>query len=211
MGLAISGVGKAFASWACARLIDGQSLDDGMEAGRDILVSLGTSGGLSSEQVGSLRLVKEFVEHDMRATELGVDPFVTPFSGMTGPVICSLSPEAEALALEALGASGLEAPWARAASGDRFIGDAAEAKDLREATGASVCDMESAAIAKLCAFRAGRAGTDGHGLDFFALRAVSDNADHDARLSWTEQVELTSRDFDVYLFALAQRIHLPPS
>jgi nucleoside phosphorylase len=190
--LALSGVGKVFASWAAAALVGRRC---------ELLVSLGSSGGLGSEPVGSLYLVREFVEHDMLVTALGIPPYVTPFAGMEGPVISALSPAAEALALEALAASGLEAgsgegKWARAAAGDRFIGDAAEARALREATGASLCDMESAAVAKLCAYRAG--------VDFFALRSVSDNADHLARLSWAEQARLSSRDFDAYLWALAR-------
>ncbi len=196
--LAISGVGKAFAAWACALLAVGDL------TGCDLMLSMGTSGGLSSETVGSLRLVKEFVEHDMLVSGLGFEPYVTPFSGMKGPVICSLSQEAEGLALGALAASGLNAPWARSASGDRFISDATEARELYEATGASLCDMESAAIAKLCALRGGRAGAAG--LDFFAFRSISDNADHAARLSWQRQVELSALDFDSYLYALAQRL-----
>jgi nucleoside phosphorylase len=195
--LELSGVGKVFAAWSCARLIGGRLASD-----CDLMLSLGTSGGLSSEEVGSLRLVKEFVEQDMLVTGLGVEPGVTPFAGMKGPVISTLSPAAEALALEALSASALAAPWARAASGDRFIGDAEEARTLRLRTGASLCDMESAAIAKLCAFRAG--GIAGEALDFFALRSVSDNADHNAQLSWGKQVELSSRDFDVFLLELAK-------
>jgi nucleoside phosphorylase len=190
--LAVCGVGKAFASWSCARL-----MGNGLAPGSGLMLSLGTSGGLGSERVGSLRLVKEFVEHDMLVTGLGVEPGVTPFCGMKGPVISSLSPAAESLALATLDAAGLEAPWARAASGDRFIGDAGEARALRESTGAALCDMGSAAIAKLCAFR-------GEGMDFFALRSVSDNADHNAQLSWGKQVELSSRDFDVFLLELAK-------
>jgi adenosylhomocysteine nucleosidase len=194
--LELCGVGKVFASWACARLIGA-----GPEPQVDLMLSLGTSGGLASEEVGSLALVKEFVEHDMLVTGLGVEPGVTPFAGMGGPVISSLSPKAEKLALGALSAAGLKASWARAASGDRFIGDASEAAELRRRSGASLCDMESAAIAKLCAYRA--AGPGG-GLDFFALRSVSDNADHRAQLSWAQAVEISARDFDAYLFALAE-------
>jgi adenosylhomocysteine nucleosidase len=191
MRLALSGVGKAFASWSCARLAPCCEL----------LLSMGTSGGLRSEKVGSLALAKEFVEHDMVVAGLGIEAGVTPFAGMEGPVISRLSPRAEALALGALTASGLDAralegTWARSASGDRFIGDAEEAADLSRRTGASLCDMESAAIAKLCAFRAK--------LDFFSLRFVSDNADHRAQLSWEAQVRLSSRDFDSYLFELAK-------
>jgi nucleoside phosphorylase len=193
--LELCGVGKVFASWSCARLIGG---DPAERCG--LILSLGTSGGLSSEEVGSLALVKEFVEHDMLVAGLGVEPGVTPFASMRGPVISSLSPKAEKLALDALSAAGLTAPWARAATGDRFIGDAAEAAELRLRTGASLCDMESAAIAKLCAYRS--AGPEG-GSDFFALRSVSDNADHHAQLSWVKAVEISARDFDAYLYALA--------
>jgi nucleoside phosphorylase len=199
--LAVCGVGKAFASWSCARLMSGGPTGGGLAPG-DLLVSLGTSGGLGSERVGSLRLVKEFVEHDMLVTGLGVPPGVTPFSGMAGPVITTLSPAAEELALAALGAAGLQAPWARAASGDRFIGDADAARALRESTGAALCDMESAALAKLCAFRA-IAANGAAGLDYFALRSVSDNADHAAQVSWRQQVALSAVDFDAYLYALA--------
>lgn len=188
--LALCGVGKAFASWACARLAPR------LERGRDLLVSLGTSGGLSKEKVGSLRLVGEFVEYDMDASGLGFERGLTPFSGAEEAVIRSLSPWAEELAAKALEASGRRADWARAASGDRFIQDAGEASALREATGASIVDMESAAIAKLCAFR-------GH-LDFLALRYVSDNADHAAMESWTSRVADASLDFDAFLFELAR-------
>jgi nucleoside phosphorylase len=194
--LRLSGVGKVFAAWACAALAP--------EC--DLILSLGTSGGLSSEKVGSLRLVREFVEHDMDARGFGYPLGVTPSSGSRDPVVGSLSPAIAQLAYAALEAAGLrslapEDPWARAASGDRFIMDASESRALREATGASLCDMESAAIAKLCSFRARRAGSP---LDFFALRAVSDNADHKAQISWDAQVKLSAKDFDEYLYAFAK-------
>ena len=186
VNLALCGVGKAFASWSIAVLARRCSL----------IVSLGTAGSLGSEAAGSLHLVKEFVEYDMLAAELGFESGVTPFAGMQGPVISSLSPECEAIALAALEAAGLKAPWARSASGDRFIGDAAEARRLRESTGATLCDMESAAMAKLCLYRAKA--------DFFSLRSVSDNADHAAHASWAEQAKASALVFDAYLGALAR-------
>jgi adenosylhomocysteine nucleosidase len=193
--LSLSGVGKVFASWACARLTERC----------DLMVSLGTSGGMGSERIGSLRLVKEFVEHDMDATGFGYPVGVTPVSGTRDPVIRTLSSKGEALALAALTDSGLKAEWARAASGDIFIKDAARSRALAASTGASLCDMECAAVAKLCAFRAATERlTAGKGaFDFFALRSVSDNADHNASLSWDAQVALSAKDFDSYLYALA--------
>jgi adenosylhomocysteine nucleosidase len=195
ISFALAGVGKAFASWACAR----------MAGDCDILLSLGTSGGLGSEKVGSLYLAREFVEYDMDATGFGYPSGVTPSSGTRDPVIRSLSPEGEALALAALAAAGLEAPWARAASGDAFIQDAKVSRELAAGTGAQLCDMECAAIAKLCALRASpeRRAAGRPALDYFALRYVSDNADHNASASWDEQVLVSSKEFDAYLYALA--------
>ena len=65
--LTISGVGKAFASFYLYPLV---------QHSERILI-LGTSGGLSSECVGSAYLVDEFVEHDMDVTGLGVPRGVT--------------------------------------------------------------------------------------------------------------------------------------
>jgi len=190
--LELSGVGKAFASWTAAALAPDCEL----------VLSIGTSGGLASERVGSLWLVKEFVEHDMNVTGLGLERGVTPFAGMEGPVISRLSAATEAQAVAAhaavaASAGAASAPgagvFARSASGDRFIGDPSEACALREATGASLCDMESAAVAKLCVYRSKA--------EVLGLRSVSDNADHGAHLSWESQVELSARDFDTWLHA----------
>ena len=190
--LAICGVGKVFASWACARLAPDC----------DAICVIGTSGGLSSEPVGSFWLAGEFVEYDMEASGLWFEPGVTPFSGMRSPVISTLGQAARSLALEACAAAGIELsrqdPPPRVASGDQFIADPVKARELGRRTGAGLCDMESAAVAKLCALRAG--------LDFFALRAVSDNADRQAQRTWTEQVKLAAPLFDAFLYELARRL-----
>lgn len=199
------GVGKAFASWSCARLLCGDLAGEGSGKAVDILLSLGTSGGLSSEKVGTLRLVKEFVEHDMDASGFGYPLGVTPSSGTRNPILGTLSAEGESLALKALSDSGLEADWARSASGDVFIQDAARARALAQSTGSSLCDMECAAIAKVCSLRANsQREKAGFGkLDYFAFRYISDNADHAAQTSWDDQVRYCSKAFDSYLYALA--------
>jgi Nucleoside phosphorylase len=198
ISFALAGVGKVFASWACAR----------MAPDCDLIVSLGTSGGLSSEKVGSLYLAKEFVEHDMDATGFGYPAGVTPSSGTRDPVLRTLSAAGEDLALAALESSGLRASWARAASGDAFIQDSKLSRAIAERTGAQLCDMECAAIAKLCAMRATpeRLAAGRSALDYFALRYVSDNADHNAQVSWDEQVLVSSKDFDAYLYAIARML-----
>jgi nucleoside phosphorylase len=214
MKLVVSGVGKVFASWALARLL---AAWEG-EGGCDLVCSLGTSGALGDQAVGSLWLVGEFVEQDMDASGLGFERGVTPFSGMDSPMLRTLGPGVRSLALETCAVAGLSVGETRSVSGDCFIADGARARSLGERYAAALCDMESAALAKLCAFRAGpgpgpRAGAGGRaaqpggpGLPFFALRSVSDNADHKAPRSWPEQVKLASLDLDSFLRALAARL-----
>ena len=188
--LELSGVGKVFASWACASLA----------ADCDLILGMGTSGGLRAEPVGSRWLAAEFVEHDMEAAGIGYEPGVTPFARMAGPVIRAVGPETLALAEAAAAAAGLAVSRARVASGDAFIADPQRAHALAERTGAQLCDMESAAIAKLCAFRCGPGGSKDGGVEFFAFRSVSDNADHQAARSWAEQVKSAAADFDAFLY-----------
>ncbi|HTX73868.1 MAG TPA: 5'-methylthioadenosine/S-adenosylhomocysteine nucleosidase [Rectinemataceae bacterium] len=189
--LEISGVGKVFAARACAALT----------LSCDLVVSLGTSGGLGTEAIGSLWIAREFVEHDMEASGLWYEPGVTPFAGMSGPVISSLSDEGFSRAVAASAAAGLEVAECRATSGDVFIADPLRARMLAERTGARICDMESAAEAKLCAYR-GRQGEDSFApIEFFAFRSVSDNADHQAGRAWSEQVTFAARDFDAFLYS----------
>jgi adenosylhomocysteine nucleosidase len=186
ISLALTGVGKAFAAWACARLAPDC----------DLMLSLGTSGGLSSEEVGSLWLVDEFVEHDLVAPAPRLEAGVAPFADMAGPVMRTAGAATLALAERACAAAGLAVSRCRSASGDCFVADPELARELGRRTGARLCDMESAAEAKLCLHRAG--------VEFLALRAVSDNAGHRARKSWAEQVELSGRDLAAFLWEFAR-------
>ncbi|MCX7024931.1 MAG: 5'-methylthioadenosine/S-adenosylhomocysteine nucleosidase [Spirochaetes bacterium] len=175
--LVMAGIGKVFASWAAARL----------SAICDVICTMGTSGGLSDQRIGEIFLCTEFVEHDMGGRELGVGDGVTPFSGMTDFVISNCSPETADFAESACARAGIPVTRGRAMSGDHFLTDPAVAEEKREEFSAQVVDMESAAAAKVCAFR-----TES---EFFALRWVSDNANHDSRTTWEENVRLSSFDF----------------
>lgn len=182
--LRLTGVGKVFAAWACARLAPEV----------DLLLGLGTSGGLSDEAVGSLWLCPSFVERDMDASALWFEPGVTPFADMRGALLESAPDWLVERARAAAASAGIPlAGLATTASADNFVADPAAARAIKARTGARLCDMESAAVAKLALYRARK--------PFIALRAVSDNADHAARRSWEEQVSLSSRQFAAFLRA----------
>ena len=175
LALAVSGIGKAFASCAAARV--------GQDA--SLLLSLGTSGSLlGPASVGSLLLAGEFVEYDIEAGALHYPPGVTPLVGMRDPVIVSATEASLGPARAALSSLGLAHSEGRVASGDSFVDDPTRARFVRERTRADAVDMESAALAKLAVYAG--LGPDGAALECLALRVLSDCADRRAPRSWCE-------------------------
>lgn len=189
--LCVSGAGKVLAAWAATLLAERS----------DLLLALGTSGGLGGEPIGSLWLCAEFVEHDYDVSAFGVEPGVTLFEDMDGPVMATARDADLERARRAIAVAGLQAGECRAASGDRFLADPAAARALGARTGARLVDMESAAVAKVCALRARDAS--GRALPFIALRSVSDNADHEAAGPWEGRARAASARFAAFLKAFA--------
>lgn len=182
--LALSGVGKAYAAWAYAQL----SRDT------DAVVSMGTSGGLSDEAVGSVYRVSEFVEHDMCVEGLGCRPGITPYGPLDEAIMHSSSPWLDSLLERACREAGLESLSGRAMAGDEFLTDAVRAAKKRDYFQAHVVDMETAAMAKLALSRSGK--------PFAALRIVSDNANHDSSIDWNANLAMAARRFDAVLLRL---------
>ena len=185
LSLVVSGIGKAFASFAAHPLI----------SRHERILIMGTSGGLADEKVGSVYLVDEFIEYDMDATGLGFALGVTPFSGMKSEVISNAGDAYRSAVQAAADAAGVGLTKGRAISGDRFVSDPAVSKRLEKDLGASVVDMESAAVAKLC-WREKRG--------VLALRYVSDNANHDSATDWQTNVVRSSAVFNEILKRFAE-------
>jgi adenosylhomocysteine nucleosidase len=183
--LILSGVGKVYAAWAYSRVADWA----------DAVISLGTSGGLSNEAVGSLFYIDEFVEHDMSVHSLGVPPGVTPYGALKDPVMKSSTEEFSALVTGTLFGLGLQYETGRAISGDEFLADAERSARKRDYFSAQVADMECAAIAKLALSFTHK--------PYAALRVISDNANHEAERHWAENVRSASVVFDRFLLGLA--------
>lgn len=193
VSLVLSGVGKVFAAWALSRVA--------MES--ELVLSLGTSGGLGEDEAGGFFLASEFVEYDMDVTGFGYAKGITPSSGMKGPVISSATEESLEFARKAAMVAGIPFREVRAASGDSFINNAEKAACIRVETGAEIVDMESAAIAKLCMLKYRvECSEDMRGdrpLEYLAFRAVSDKADSEASRSFESLVDAQSRVFAKFL------------
>ncbi|GBR74554.1 nucleoside phosphorylase [Candidatus Termititenax aidoneus] len=181
--LNVCGIGKANAAFALGQMF--HRIDE--------VIMFGTSGGLGQEKVGELYLCAEFVEHDMLATTLGVEPGVTPFSGMTSAVISYPNPATLQKIQEICRQENLPLKTGRTLSGDQFM----HSKELAQAKaaqyGGQLVDMESAAAAKICQ-RLKK--------PFCALRYITDNADHNATTSWQENVKISAGYFERVLASI---------
>jgi adenosylhomocysteine nucleosidase len=144
------GVGKVQAAASLARHL----ATDGRDV--DLVVNLGTAGGLRGQGIGDLVEVARVHQHDF--DQQGVSRFVgRELPG--GPLDLPGPP----------GATG------RLATGDRVILDAGDRARL--AADADVVDMEGYAVAAVAA---------AFGVDVWITKAVSDAADGDALLTWRE-------------------------
>lgn len=179
--LALCGIGKVFASYYTAKIAGHCS---------KILI-MGTSGGLSDQNVGDLYLCDEFCEHDMDVTGLNVPHGITPFSEMKSAVIKNASSEFKSMIEASAKKSGISPKYGRIISGDLFICDPGTNDSKRSIFQADLVDMESAAVAKICSFIERK--------EVLALRYVSDNANHSAAQSWQENVKKSSVIFNSVL------------
>ena len=179
--LALCGIGKVFASYYTAKIAEHSSR----------ILIMGTSGGLSDQNVGDLYLCDEFCEHDMDVTGLKVPQGVTPFSEMKSAVIKNSSSEFKNIVETSAKKSGQNLKYGRIISGDLFICDSTTNDYKRTVFEADLADMESAAVAKICSLIEKK--------EVLALRYVSDNANHSAAQNWQENVKKSSVIFNSIL------------
>jgi adenosylhomocysteine nucleosidase len=144
------GVGKVQAAATLARHL--ATVGDDV----DLVVNLGTAGGLHRQRIGDIVEVARVHQHDF--DQHGVSRFVgRELPG--GPLALPGPPDATG----------------RLATGDRVILDPADRERL--ARDADVVDMEGYAIAAVAA---------AFGVDAWITKAVSDAADSDAVVTWRE-------------------------
>ena len=164
------GVGKVHAAMAATTLA--------VRFSCDTIVNTGVAGGTvgRGETVVSERLVQHDVHCDADGLPQGqLDGFASPFIAADGETVARL----RAAAAE----SGINVHVGTIVSGDQFICKAADVRQLADGFDAKAIDMESAAIAQVCAIA---------GIRFCALRTVTDNADESAPSDFYELLHVAS-------------------
>ena len=139
----------------------------------DVIINTGVAGSLSDKlQVLDCAVADKCVQHDMDTSPLG-DP-VGMVSGVNR-VYFETDVSYSDLFRECCRATGKEPVPCTIASGDAFIADTRRKKRIARLFGASVCDMESAAIAHVCYV---------NGTPCVISRCISDGADDGAMIDF---------------------------
>lgn len=163
--LACSGIGKVNAASCTQKLIDCYRVD--------YIINMGIAGGIS-KTLHTLDVVigSELVYHDFNPLNL-LDKYY-PFTSLfkcdeklieTARKVCSEAPEVKNYYVE------------RIASGDCFVESGNVKARIRDELGGYCCEMEGAAIGHVA---------HANGVPFLIIRTISDLADEDASVSYSE-------------------------
>ncbi len=137
--------------------------------GCEVILNAGLSGGISGIARGELMLATDCIEHDFDLTPLGYKLCQKPGQEYIY--------RADERLLGLLGDTFKGIKKGVAVSGDSFISDSVKKEFLKTEFGAMSCDMETAAIAYVCALTS---------TPFATIRRISDDAGDDAKTAYTE-------------------------
>ena len=175
------GIGKVFSSTAAILMIE--------KYGVDAIINIGVAGGAKLLKQGDIVIAEKTVQHDYDATAdvseglvLGqVHGFTSPFFECDNELISVLK--------MAVFRCGLSSNVGIIASGDCFVSSKVKSENISKTFGAIAFDMESAPINQVCAMQK---------VKYCAMRAISDNADDIAAMSFYDFVcEASKRAIDV--------------
>ena len=163
-----SGIGKVNAAVCAQVLIDHFAVD--------CIINVGVAGAVNKNlKIGDIVISTDTVEHDMDASELG-DPVGT-IPRMDKSFFEADKELIEIAKRAAKNLDGCNVYTGRIASGDQFISNSQQKQRLNDLFGAYCAEMEGAAIGHTCYLNK---------LPFLIIRSISDNADGEAGVSFTE-------------------------
>ena len=183
VAIARCGIGKVFAA-VCAEIMI-------LEFSPNLLVNTGVGGALADGlKTGDVVIARDLAQHDMDTSAIG-DP-----KGLVSG-INKIYFDADARAAEILSKAaselGLSFRVGRIASGDRFVASAEEKKRITDDFSADVCEMEGAAIAHVAYINS---------TPFAVVRAISDSADGEAGMSYSEFLPVAARNSQLLICEL---------
>ncbi len=161
------GVGKVLSAAACQAMI--------MKFNPSLIINTGVAGSLSKDlKVLDIALGASVVQHDMDTTAIG-----EPLGYLCGVNRVFIDADKKFLNLlgECVTESGINLKTGVIASGDKFIATKEDKERIVKNFGAISCEMEGGSIGHVSAI---------NNVPFVVLRAISDNADGEAPMSFPE-------------------------
>lgn len=171
--VATCGVGKVFSAITAEAMILAYS--------PDVIINSGVAGS-TDERLGIADVVvaSDVVQHDMDTTALGDPPGL--LSGIN-IVNIPCAKKAAAVLEECVKEENLTYLVGRIATGDEFVSTIARKMELNEKFGAVACEMEGGSIGHVCYV---------NGVDFVALRAISDSLTDESDMEFSEFVGIAA-------------------
>ncbi len=168
------GIGKVFAAICAQTMI--------LRYRVDLLINTGVGGAISDElEIGDVVGSDFVVQHDMDTSALG-----DPIGLISGINVVKITASTDILKVIERTATeqGMSFRVGTVASGDQFVSSAQKKRYIKESFGASVCEMEGAAIGQVCYVNE---------IPFCVLRAISDKADGSSGMDYMTFVSMAAQ------------------
>lgn len=183
------GIGKVNAAICATLMINHFKVDK--------LLFTGVAGGLNPEvNIGDIVISTDLIEHDFDATTFGYEKGVIPrMDSSTFIADKGLFDLAKECAVETFGENRV---WSgRILSGDQFVASIEKINWLRENFNGECVEMEGAAVAHVChIFKT----------PFLIIRSISDKANHEAEMVYTEFVKIAANNSKRLIEAILKKM-----
>lgn len=163
--VAVCGIGKVFAALCAQSMI--------LKYSPDLIINCGVAGGLDSRLgICDIALSSSLVQHDMDTSALG-----DPKGMISGINIINIPSDKESTELleRCAAEEGIKTLTGVIASGDKFMSENCEKKNIVDTFEAIACEMEGAAVAQVCYV---------NNVRFCVMRAISDGGDDNASMDY---------------------------
>lgn len=184
-----SGIGKVNSAVCATLLINHFKVDK--------IIFTGVAGGVDNDiEIGDIVISTKLIEHDFDVTAFGLKPGVIPrMNNSEFRADENLRKIAKEAALEIF-----EEKQVREGiivSGDQFISSIEKINWLRDTFNASCAEMEGASIAHVCYM---------FDIPFVILRAISDKADHNAKVDFPTFVKKAAKNSKEIVLRMLEKL-----
>ena len=183
------GVGKVAAAVCTQTMI--------LKYSPDAVINVGVAGGIGLDvHIGDIVVSGSLVQHDMDTSAVGDEKgFISGLNLIEIPASDRLVKLTDCTAQELCGKAKVHVGVV--ATGDQFISDGARLDRIRDEFGACACEMEGGSIAQVCYMNQ---------VVFVVIRAISDNANEKAAVSYDEFFEESAHTAAKLILALVPKI-----